>query len=276
MNYRHAFHAGNFADLLKHSILLWLMRAMQAQAGGLTVLDTHAGRGFYDLTVGGARSAEAEAGIARLAASVRDMPGPLDELAGAVRRANDGRADVKSYPGSPWLIAEALRSADRLVACELREEEHAALQSRMAKTKGVETRHADGYEVAARMAGVRPLMVLIDPPFERPDDYQRCAEVARRLSGRADGAVTAIWTPIKDMETFDGFLRALGEDLASRALVAELRLRPLTNPMKLNGCAMVLLNAPDGASEVLAPVTEWLARELGEAGARGEVWSPGD
>lgn len=272
MNYRHAYHAGNFADLVKHSLLIWLLERLSLEGSPLLIVDTHAGSGLYDLGEETQRSREAQAGIARLMRTA-DLPPELEVLRRAVRAWNGGEDTVRWYPGSPLLIAGAMQSSDAYVACELRPEEHALLAERLNGRAGVQTHQADGYETVLRIPRQgRRLMVLIDPPFERPDDYVRCAETAGAVIRADADACIAIWTPIKDMETFDGFLRRLDDAGVERALVAEARLRRLTNPMKMNGCALVLVNPPGGAQEAARSVCEWTAAALGEPGGRGEAW----
>ncbi len=114
--------------------------------------------------------------------------------------------------------------------------------------------------------------MLIDPPFEQADDYVRAADTAAAIAVADRKAIVAIWTPLKDLETFDGFLRRLSQAGAKGALVAEARLRPLTNPMKMNGCAMVVLNPPPGAEAAANEITGWVSTTLGDPGARAEVW----
>jgi len=266
LNYRHAFHAGNFADLAKHVALLQLLQHMLADKAPLTVIDTHAGRGVYDLAGPEARkSGEAEAGIARLMAADH-APAAFGPLLRAVERLNGGR-EPRRYPGSPSLIAEALRPVDRYLACELRPDEHAALRALMQGRSNVSTLCADGYQAAvARCPPTGPVLALIDPPFERADDYGRIVDAAAGLRKRNPRAAALVWLPLKDLETFDAFLRDLEDRLASPALVAEVRMRPLTDPMKMNGCALVMLNAPDIRSP-LSAACAWIAEHLGEAGA---------
>lgn len=117
--------------------------------------------------------------------------------------------------------------------------------------------------------------MLIDPPFERPDDYVRSAETAAAVLRADPTACVAIWTPLKDLETFDGFIRRLEQAGLSRVLVAEARLRPLNNPMKMNGCAMTVVNAPSGAEAAAAEICGWTVQALGDAGGRAEVWRAG-
>jgi 23S rRNA (adenine2030-N6)-methyltransferase len=270
MNYRHSFHAGNFADLVKHALVLWLLKARQA-AEPVTVLDTHAGAGLYDLTGDAARSREAEAGVERLMAAA-DRPPLIEALAAEVAALNP-QGGVRFYPGSPVLIARALRPEDRYAGFELREEVAGLLAESLSGFANAEGSADDGYELAIAAAKtMRAPLVLIDPPFERPDDYPRAAETAAAIVTADPKAVVAIWTPLKDLETFDGFLRRLASGTSSPTLVAEARLRPLANPLKLNGCAMVVVNPPEGADAAATEICGWVTTTLGETGARAEVW----
>ena len=235
MNYRHAYHAGNFADLVKHAALLQLLGGLTRSSGPLTVIDTHAGRGLYDLEGPEARkSGEAQAGIARLM-TAKDAPAAFAPLTAALARLNGGR-EVKRYPGSPWLIAQALRPADSYLACELRGEEHAALRQTLKDRANVRTQCADGYETAAaRTPAGGKVLLLIDPPFERADDYARIVETVAAVRRRNAGAVILVWLPLKDLATFDSFLADFEDAVDAPVLVAETRIRPLSDPMKMNG-----------------------------------------
>ncbi|WP_421737173.1 23S rRNA (adenine(2030)-N(6))-methyltransferase RlmJ [Caulobacter sp.] len=271
MNYRHAFHAGNFADLQKHAILLALLEALKAQTPTLSVIDTHAGAGGYDL--GGEmarRSGEAEAGIFRLIES-GDAPAVFAPLIARFRAMNGGQ-DGPLYPGSPLLIAGGLRRDDRYTACELRDDDFDLLRRSLAPYAFAQASKADGFETAAARAGRGGrAFVLIDPPFERPDDYGRIVGVTRDVLARDPDAVLAIWTPLKDLETFDAFIRAL-ETVTDDALVAEVRLRPLLDPMKMNGSAMVMVGAPASIEPAVAAATEWIVQRLGQKGGSARIW----
>lgn len=270
MNYRHSFHAGNFADLVKHSLLIWLLERGQAD-GPLTVIDTHAGAGIYDLNGDAARSKEAEAGVVRLMAA-GGRPPRIEALAVAVGRLNP-QGGVALYPGSPLLVAQMLRDDDRYVGFELNPPVLDLLTDALAPYPEAAAEGGDGYDQAVAWAAeaTGPL-VLIDPPFEEPDDYLRAADTGAAIV-RADARATvAIWTPLKDMETFDGFLRRLDQAGAQRVLVAEARLRPLTDPMRMNGCAVVILNPPAGAEATAKEICGWVVDKLGEAGAKADVW----
>jgi 23S rRNA (adenine2030-N6)-methyltransferase len=272
MNYRHAFHAGNFADLQKHAILQTLLAALTTDDAPLSVIDTHAGAGAYDL--GGdmaQRSGEAAAGIGRLLA-MDDAPDVFAPLVAAVKTLNGG-GEGSLYPGSPLLIARHLRKADRYAACELRPDDFDSLRRTLAPYPFAQAIKDDGYAMAAARAGRGGgrTLVLIDPPFERSDDYAQIVATTRAVLARDRQAVIAAWMPLKDLETFDAFMRAM-ETVTNDALAAELRLRPLTDPMKMNGCAMVMVGAPRATEAAIAEITTWLADNLGDAGARARIW----
>ena len=273
MNYRHSFHAGNFADLVKHALVLWLLERRQA-LGPVTVIDTHAGAGLYDLTGDAARSKEAEAGVARLMTAA-DRPPLIEALAAEVARLNP-EGGARLYPGSPLLVAGRLRPVDRYVGFELNPPVLDLLEQALEPFPQAVGMGGDGYDQARSWAARAPgAFVLIDPPFERPDDYHRAADTGAAIVRADPRAMVAIWTPLKDMETFDGFLRRLDQAGVKRVLAAEARMRPLTNPMKMNGCAMVLLNPPAGAAAAASEICGWAAERLGDAGARAEVWMAG-
>jgi 23S rRNA (adenine2030-N6)-methyltransferase len=266
LNYRHAFHAGNFADLVKHAAILALLAEAQANAAPLTVVDTHAGRGLYDLAGPEARkSGEAQAGIGRLMAA-QAPPAVFTPLAAAVRRLNGGGA-AQRYPGSPWLVAEALRPRDRYLGFELRPDEHAALEAALRGRPNVETLCADGYAGAGgRLPDRGNALVLIDPPFERADDYARAVDAVAALRRRNPAARVLIWLPLKDLETFDAFLRELEDAVDAPLLVAETRMRPLADPLRMNGCALVLAGEEGAMAAPFEAACRWTAETLGQGG----------
>jgi 23S rRNA (adenine2030-N6)-methyltransferase len=271
VNYRHAFHAGNFADLVKHAALLAALRALTRAGPPLCVIDTHAGAGVYDLAGGPSQaSGEAAAGIAVLMAA-SDAPPALEPVRDAVRRLNpDGR--LRFYPGSPRLIAEGLRPGDRLIACELQPDE----AGRLAKTlagRPARVLAEDGLAaLAARAKGAGRLFALIDPPYERGDDGPRAAAAAIAAVRANPLASVLIWLPLKDLESFDAFLRRLEDARLADVLVVETRLRALEDPMRMNGCALVAIRPPNGFEPAAAEAAVWVARACGEAGGGARVW----
>ncbi len=273
MNYRHAFHAGNFADLIKHAILTRLLRDLTATAAPLTVIDTHAGAGLYDLRGDlSRRTGEGEAGIGRLMAAT-GAPVAFDDLKAAVRRVN-APGEGRYYPGSPVLIAGALRPRDRYIACELRPDDHAALKQVLPRELGAVVHKGDGWVHAPTVAPASPaaLLVLVDPPFERGDDYAQALDLLTAILEVNGGATLAIWLPIKDLATYDAFLGDIEDAAAGHAvLAAEIRLRPLIDPMRLNGCAVIVVNPPTGLENQARAAAEWIAIGIGEDGAVGRV-----
>ncbi len=190
MNYRHAFHAGNFADCVKHALLLELLRAMQRKPKPFLVLDTHAGIGRYDLSSGpAAKTGEWREGIGR----VLDAQHPaLAEYSTLVER-------LGLYPGSPAIAAALLRDKDRLIACELHPEDAATLKAEFAGTPGVAVHERDGFE--ALRAFLPPPekrgLILIDPPFERPDEFALISKSLLSAYEKFKTGVYVVWYPIK-------------------------------------------------------------------------------
>jgi 23S rRNA (adenine2030-N6)-methyltransferase len=274
MNYRHAFHAGNFADLFKHVLLLAALEALQDSSAALGVIDTHAGAGVYDLS-GEAARRTGEGGAASRLMDEADAPAVFAPLKAAVASLNGGRRG-SLYPGSPWLIARALRPRDRAVACELRADDAAALRQALAGRRGIETLVGDGWRLAAQKAGALPagLLVLIDPPFEAPDDGAQAAQLTARLLARNPAAVVAVWAPIKDLAGFDALCVALEDAAGERpVLIAQARLRAPVDPMRLNGCAMIIVNPAHGLARIAREAADWIAARFGDDSAnavRGE------
>lgn len=236
------------------------------------MLDTHAGAGSYDLESAEARrSKEAEAGVMKLMGA--DAPPELASLKAAVAAANPG-GGVKVYPGSPVLIARRLRPGDRYLGCELRPDDQAELSKRLRRWPAASARQEDGYDVLADWSAVDARLALIDPPFERGDEYARVVGGVRAVMARHPETVFAIWTPLKDLETFDAFLGGLEAIPGVKGLVVQVRLRTLDDPLRLNGCAMVvlggeaLLESLEGPSRAIAA---WIVEALGEPGGQARV-----
>jgi 23S rRNA (adenine2030-N6)-methyltransferase len=277
VNYRHSFHAGNFADLVKHAALLAVLSRSLEDPSPVLVVDTHAGAGQYDLTaIDAARSREAEAGVSRLAGA--ELPPALQALARAVA-ARNGAGAVRIYPGSPALALDRLRPQDSFVGCELRPDDHARLQSLVARSgKRGQALLTDGFDKAAVLAETRPerLVCLIDLPFERADDYVRIAETLEAVLAAKPEAQVLVWLPLKDLETFDGFLRRLEPFLPGETLVAETRLRPLHDPLRLNGCVLIAIKAGAAAEADIAEASAFVVKHLGDPGGRAKLWRLAD
>lgn len=278
MNYRHAFHAGNHADVLKHVVVLALCDALTAKPAPLFALDTHAGRGLYALDSASAqRTGEAEGGIGRLVAEAPKHPAIARYLA-AVRACRAGHGN-SAYPGSPWLLAHALREQDRIAACELMPEEAAQLKANFADDPRVAAHARDGY--AAMKALLPPRigetrlargLVLVDPPYEAQlEEFDRILGAVRDALGRWPQATYVVWYPIKLRRALQQFFRRAATLPAKGSLLAELMIHPDDSPLRMNGSGMLLVNPPWQLDRTLEAVLPLLQRALGEAGASSRV-----
>jgi 23S rRNA (adenine2030-N6)-methyltransferase len=271
MNYRHAYHAGNFADLFKHAVLLELLAKVATGPGPLTVIDTHAGAGAYDLGSDAARRT-GEGSAASVLMAEEASPGVFEPLKAAVGRLNE--TGERRYPGSPLLIAQALRARDQLIACETSREDFEILREILRRPAGSFAVREDGWEVARLRTPRSPasVLVLIDPPYEAADDSQRAAQALGQVLGRNAKAVVAVWAPLKDLASFDALLSDL-EDAARGLpmLVAEARLRPPDDPLRLNGCAMIVVNPTPDLEAKAKEAADWIARAFGGGVGMGRV-----
>ncbi len=271
MNYRHAFHAGNFADVLKHAVLLGLLDALTRKPRPLCYLDTHAGRGLYALDDGPARrTGESGGGIARLYAA-RGLPPLLRRYLEAVRACDAGTPPAR-YPGSPWLALHALRPEDRAVLCELQPREADALNAALGGDPRVHVHRRDGYEALPALLppDEKRGLVLVDPPYEAQD--AEFAAIQRALAAalvRWPQGTYAAWYPLKLTRTREPFWRWLRGCAARQVLAVELAVRPENSPLRLNGCGLALLNPPWRFDQTLAAALPALARLLGEDGQGG-------
>ena len=274
MNYRHAFHAGNHADVLKHIVLLGLIDALKKKDAPFFVLDTHAGRGRYLLSATESRkTAEADAGILRLMGEAT-MPEVVERYLRAVE-ANNPVGALVAYPGSPLLIAQAMREQDRLAACELQPDEAAALKELFANDSRVAVHARDGYSAMRAMLppktdSVRFArgLVLIDPPYEvQENEYPQIISHLREALERWPQGIYAVWYPIKQRRSLQPFFRKAAALPAKSALLAELQVRPDDSPLRLNGSGLLLLNPPWQFDQALAPALPLLKKALGETGA---------
>ncbi len=256
MNYRHAFHAGNEADCLKHAILVWLLRALARKPKPFFVLDTHAGTGRYDLHGEEAtRTGEAARGILRLLA---DPPAALADYLGVVR-------SLTPYPGSPAIIAALLRPGDRAVACELHPEDHAALRRNLGHDPRIGVHLRDGYEAVGAFLPPpeRRGLTLIDPPYEAADEYDRVIAALRTAQARFPGGTVAAWYPIKHRAPVRALHAAVRAAGLRDVVAAELWLREPLDPARLNGSGLLVRNPPYLFEAEIPPLLDALLHRLG-------------
>jgi 23S rRNA (adenine2030-N6)-methyltransferase len=262
VNYRHAFHAGNFADCLKHALLVWCVRAMQRKPAGVMLLDTHAGIGRYDLASATPnRTGEFLRGIARLLA---DPPEPLADYLDLVRAAGQ-----TVYPGSPDLLLALARAQDRVVLNELHPEDAETLRRKYRGRAAVHQRDAWEAWPALLPPPERRALVLVDPPYEVEDEAQRMLAALALAQRKFPAAVTMVWYPIKSRAAPRALHDALRLSGLRDVVAAELWLRAPTDAARLNGCGVLLVNPPYGFDAAAAPILEACLARLadGEPGA---------
>jgi 23S rRNA (adenine2030-N6)-methyltransferase len=270
VNYRHAFHAGNHADVLKHAILVFCLDALKRKPAPFAVLDTHAGRGLYDLLSDEAlRSPEWHDGIGKLM-DWADAPPLIARLIDVVRMLNAGGA-LRSYPGSPKLIADALRDSDLLMACELHPEEHAVLRRNLPRASNIQIHARDGWEALSALLPPpqKRGLVLIDPPYEAPDELHQAAAAIRLCLKRFSHGMALWWRPLKSEAALDAADAEVSEHMLSsgarETLRADLWLSPPSPLGKLVGSSVFLINPPFGLKEAMRESLPALARRLGGA-----------
>lgn len=252
MNYRHIYHAGNFADVFKHIILLQVLTHLKKKDKGFFVLDTHGGIGLYDLASEQAgKTGEYKAGIEK----VLEAPAPPESLKdyldfiSSLNR--DGQFTI--YPGSPYLSAMHLRPQDRLTACELHPDDAAQLAQVLHRFANVKTEHRNGYEALKALLppAERRGCVLIDPPFEDKQEFQTIVKAMRAALKRWPTGTYMIWYPIKNPQDIAAFHANLRAENLPEHIAADFYIKAPDDPTRLNGCGMFVINPPWGLQELL-------------------------
>ena len=264
MKYRHSFHAGNFADVHKHVTLLALIAALQRKDKGFLYLETHAGRGLYDLhSADTHQGAEARLGIGALQGASCSSP-QIIAYVEALTRARSNCGQSEAYAGSPVLAALSLRAQDRGLCCEIQAAECRALERALNIYPRMRCECIDGYQgLGAHLPPPeRRALVLIDPPYEEQSgDLARAGDAIGKALARLANAVVALWYPIKDDRDLAPWLTRMAEQLPAPALVSELWLHPRDARVGLNGSGLLIVNPP---YQLDVEMEQWLP-ELGAA-----------
>lgn len=277
MNYRHSFHAGNSADVVKHSLLIALVRALQLKEGALTLIDTHSGCGLYDLHGQEAgRTREAAHGVLRAFAD----PSPLlDDYRAAVRAVN-GPGDAEEhageaprlYPGSPRFLAQLLRPQDVLILNEKHPEDAYALRGAM-RGMPAAVHERDAYELWLAMLPTRTPrgLVVVDPPYEQTDERARITAALAAAHRKWAHGVTAIWYPLKDRAAHERWKHQLRKAAIPKLLTVEHWLYDADQPGIYNGAGLFIVNPPYAFTQGLPPLLEALRAALAPEGHRGTL-----
>jgi 23S rRNA (adenine2030-N6)-methyltransferase len=265
MNYRHAFHAGNHADVFKHLVLTRLIALLSRKEQPFASIDTHAGLGLYDLRGDQAtRTGEWLQGVARLW-EAKDVP-PL--AADYLRVLHDMNPDgeLRFYPGSPELTRRLTRPQDRVLLNEKHPQDGQLLRDNMKGDRRVAVHLGEGWHVPRALLPVpeKRALMLIDPPFEQLDEMQRCAKALKEAIGRMRQTVAAIWYPVKDQRALKRFYQDLAGSGAPKLLRVELLVHPIETEQSLNGSGLAIANPPWGLEEELNQLLPWLAQLLGQ------------
>lgn len=269
MNYRHAYHAGNFADVLKHAVTVAVLLRMQERPKPLCYVESHAGAGLYRLDSPEAlRSREAESGIQRFA-RIEPRSAALAAYLRIVAALPENEERLRAYPGSPLIAAGLLGSEDRVVLVEALPAEADGLRRLFRHDARVAVHCRDGWEALGALLPPTPRrgLLLVDPPYEAPDDLRRVVSGLALARRRWPVGVLAAWYPIKDRRELRAFYREIGAAGLGGLLRVELSVRPDDNPAGLNGSGMVIAAPPWGLEQDLRPLLEELAGPLQQSGA---------
>ena len=274
MNYRHAYHAGNFADVLKHVLLMMLIEHLKKKSAPFFYLDTHAGRGLYDLSEAQAqRSGEYKSGIGRvLDAPAAQLPAEVSAYAQLVRQsAGKGHSAITAYPGSPLIVARLRRPHDRLVLMETLPKEAAALKAALGRGRLVSVLESDGY--AALKAHLPPRenrgLVLIDPPYESDLEFDRLLAGLELAHERWPTGTYCVWYPLTDRAGPVRFHRGLERSGIRKVLGVQLNVLPTDAQVGMAGAGLVIVNPPWMLDERLKELLPQLHKVLSPEGLGG-------
>jgi 23S rRNA (adenine2030-N6)-methyltransferase len=272
VNYQHAFHAGNFADVHKHAVLARVLVYLRQKPAAFRIIDSHAGAGRYDLLAAEAgRGGEWRDGIARLWNEVGQQPEAGRELLApyleAVAACNTG-GSLRAYPGSPLIAQHLLRSQDRLVACELEPKSFAMLAAQLRGDRRAKALAIDGWTAIGAYVPPKERrgLVLIDPPFEERADFARLAEALAVAHRKWSSGTFLVWYPIKSREAPDGLARRLGRLGIPKILRCELIVGPMREDVGLTGSGLIVVNPPFTLEEDLRILLPALSRILARDG----------
>lgn len=269
MNYRHSFHAGNSADVVKHSLLIALVRALQQKPSAMTLIDTHAGCGLYDLQGDEAgRTGEAAQGVLRAFAGTDPL---LDDYRAAVQAVNEG-PEPRLYPGSPRVLAQLLRPQDVLILNEKHPDDAYALRGAMRGSPAA-VHERDAYELWLAMLPTRSPrgVVVVDPPYEQTDERARITATLAAAHRKWAHGVSVIWYPLKDRAAHQRWKEKLHRLGIPKFLTVEHWLYDADQLGMYNGAGLFIVNPPYAFTQELPPLLEALRAALAPEGHRGAI-----
>lgn len=266
MNYRHAYHAGNFADVFKHTIIIALLKSLLRKDTAFCYIETHAGTGRYDLHSDAAqKSKEFMNGVEKVIAEENPPPLIQDYLA-CIKKLNSNN-DLHYYPGSPYFARCFLRSQDRMVLSELHPDDYQSLKHFFKHHNQIGVHYQDGYQSlkAFLPPKERRGLVLIDPPYEKPGELTSLPDILSNAIKRWETGIYALWYPIKTRQQLTHFYRELKAKISRPFIVSEFLIYSEEIATHLNGCGMVVINPPWQFETQLEMIIPWLRKVLAES-----------
>ncbi|WP_036252124.1 23S rRNA (adenine(2030)-N(6))-methyltransferase RlmJ [Methylobacter sp. BBA5.1] len=268
LSYRHAFHAGNFADVLKHLILIRILEYLKKKDKPFCCVDTHAGPGAYALDSDYAlKNREFDNGIGKLWQR-HDLPDGVAAYVELIRQFN-GQEPLRRYPGSPLIAQQLLRDADRLFLYELHSTEIALLTEAVNRDRRIKVFHDDGLKNAIGLLppAERRGLVLIDPSYEMKSDYQEVVDTLVKMHKRFATGIFALWYPVVERRRNDALEQALQNSGIKNIQLFELGIQADTSEHGMTASGMIVINPPWTLTPDMERVLPWLADVLGESGA---------
>lgn len=279
MNYRHIYHAGNFADVFKHVVLIALISHLLKKDKPFCYLDTHAGAGRYDLTSDIAKkTGEFQNGVSRIyyrkdcpeiIKKYQEIikfcqPNQQKELDSAVNPRNDGSSSIVCYPGSPLFVYSMLREQDRMILSELHPSDARSLKEEFCHDRLVSVHQMDGYESMKAFLPVKSGrgFILIDPPFEKPDEFKCIFKALKIAHEKFPQGIYAIWYPTKEPQKVERFHKELSKIGFEKIIRLSFSVKPQLEAVEFVSCGMTIINPPFEFEKQFKPVFAWLQKAL--------------
>lgn len=267
LSYRHAFHAGNFADVLKHLILIQIVDYLKQKEKPFCYIDTHAGAGSYSLNSGYAlQTKEFDNGIGQLWQR-SDLPECAAAYVELIKEFNNTKP-LSRYPGSPLIAKKLLRPADRLFLYELHSTDHALLAAAVRKDKRIKLFHADGLKESLILLPPpeRRGLILIDPSYEIKSDYRHVTETLKTMHKRFATGIYALWYPVIERDRNRQMEKTLHNSGIKNIQLFELGVYADNSGHGMTACGMIVVNSPWTLAATMKSTLPWLAEVLGSSG----------
>lgn len=263
LSYRHAFHAGNHADVLKHIVLLQVLEYMKQKETSFLYVDTHSGAGLYDLHSDWAsKTSEYKTGISHLWQAT-DLPPELQLYIDMINQLNP-EGELKVYPGSPWIAYQSLRPYDKARLFELHPNEYTCLNENFVRQRNIKMDQSDGFQAlnAVLPPASRRAVVLIDPPYEVKSDYQTVVSALKQACHRFNSGVYMLWYPVVNRKVIEKLERSLVESGIRNIQLFELAVQADTQASGMTASGMIVINPPWKLQQTMQSIMPWLQQKL--------------